>query len=794
MFKNLREKIRINFPWLISFEIKRNHFKDKSPRLYGFLKYSGHALALLITCFLGFYFAVLWGAFGHIPTTAELSQIRNNIASEVYSQDGVLLGTYFTQNRTNVIYNDIPDNVIHALIATEDARFYEHNGVDVKSLMRVLVKSLLMGNKSAGGGSTISQQLAKNLFPRKSYSFLSMPVNKLREAIIAGRLESIHSKGEIIKLYINTVSFGEDTYGIETAAKRFFNTAVDSLSIEEAAVLIGALKNPTIFNPRTRPENALKRRNAVLSQMGKYGYISGNEADSLKDLDLLLRYQKHGKSRGPAPYLREYLRLKVEKWASLQKKPDGSSYNIYTDGLIIYTTIHSKMQQYAEESTKEHLSKLQLDFYRHWNGKKPWGNSHDVITRAMMRTERYKSLKAGKKSKKEVENAFNIERNMKVFSWDGEGEKKMSPMDSLEYYQQFLHSGFLAMEPGSGKILAWVGGINHQYFPYDHVVSNRQVGSTFKPFVYAAALKHGVSPCEYISNKRKVFRKYENWSPRNADGNYKGSYTMEGGLMNSVNVISANLIMETGVPKVVEMARDMGIKTEIPEVPSLALGVADLSLYEMVQAYSTFPNRGYSVKPTLITRIEDRNGEVIEDFSRDPVITKVFSPEIGDMMIKMMRSVVDSGTASRLRRKYRLTGEIGGKTGTTQSHADGWFMGFTPNLVAGAWVGAEDPRVHFSSIALGQGANTALPIWGIFMLKLSSDEQLKEYAIGKFPLPSREISKLMNCPPYKNEKLINKLLKIFKRKKRSDESNGTEQKKDKSMRKKIKNLFRKKNR
>ena len=506
-------------------------------------------VALLVTTFclgvVAFIFAVKWGLFGALPTKQAIADFQNNTASEVYSEDSVLLGKFFIQERTNVSFEDISPNVINALIATEDVRFYQHDGVDRRSLLRVFVKTLLLQDESSGGGSTITQQLAKNIFSRKDYGILTIPVVKTKEAIIARRIEEVYSKEEILALYLNTVPFGENAFGIETASERFFSTSPAKLTLPQAAVLVGMLKATTTYNPRTNPERSTARRNVVLSQMVRYHFLKPQEGDSLKKLPIELHYQYLSHNEGLATYFREHLRQQLLKWCESRNKPDGSPYNLYTDGLKIYTTINSKMQHYAEQATREHMASLQEEFYEHWKDRRPWYRDEGALLKAIYKTKRYKELKESGLTEEEIQEEFKKPVKMKIFSWKGEEEVSMSPLDSIKHYLYFLNTGFMAMNPHNGHIKAWVGGINHKYFQFDHVNAKRQVGSTFKPFVYAAALESGVKPCDYISNERKVYEEFDNWSPQNADNKYEGFYSMEGGLTESVNTISVNLIMQT---------------------------------------------------------------------------------------------------------------------------------------------------------------------------------------------------------------------------------------------------------
>ncbi|MFD2247396.1 transglycosylase domain-containing protein [Pontibacter ruber] len=708
----------------------------------------GLALLLLLTLF---YLAIYMGVFGSVPSRAELKARQNHTASEVYSADGVLLGRYYIQDRTKVEYDDIAPTVIDALIATEDARFYEHSGIDTKSLFRVFFKTLLLQEESSGGGSTLSQQLAKNLYPRKEYRLLSTPINKLREFIIAHRLESIYSKQEILELYLNTVPMGGNLYGIERSARRFFNTSADSIKTEEAAVLIGMLKATTTYNPRLDLERSKQRRNVVLGQMAKYKFLSRNEVDSLKNLPLKLRYRYETHNDGLAPYFREQLRLELAKWAATQKKENGEPYNLYTDGLKIYTTIDAGMQAHAEKAVRRRMAQLQSQFDEHWRGRTPWGNDASVIQDAMLRSDRYKKAKAAGKSDEEIREMFRQPLQMNVFSWRGNSKKDMSPRDSLRYYQRFLNTGLVSVEPGTGYVRAWVGGINHAVFKYDHVRSRRQVGSTFKPFVYAAALERGIAPCTYFPNQRMTYPEYENWSPQNVNEQYGGEYSMRGALAHSVNTISAQVIMQAGIDRTVNLAHRLGIQSNLPKVPALALGVADVSLYEMVSAYATFANNGRHVKPVYITKITDRNGKILRQHQPGRNVLRAMSSKNAAIMLQLMQGVVEEGSAARLRSEFGLQMDIAGKTGTTQDHADGWFIGITPGLVTGVWVGAESPLVRFRTLELGSGSRTALPVWGDYMARLVRDRAYADIRNSRFRQLPPELQASLACQSFIEE-------------------------------------------
>ena len=719
------------------------------------LKITGITIGVLITVFFIFFFSVKVGLFGKLPASETLKKIENNTATEVYSADSVLLGRFFIQERTRTRYEEIPEHLSNALIATEDARFFEHEGIDYRSLARVFFKTILLLDRTSGGGSTLSQQLAKNLFPRKNYGWLSIPVNKAREAIIAQRLEDVYTKEEILTLYFNTVPFGDNVYGVEMAAKRFFNKKISQLNIQEAAVLVGMLKANHTYNPRIYPENALSRRNVVLMQMTKYGYLRDQQYDSISALPIKLDYRKITHNTGIATYFREQLRQQLEKWCEDHKKPDGSDYNLYTDGLKVYTTIDSRMQKSAEAAMKVHMADLQKVFDNHWSGKEPWSDNKEVLKQAIRQSKRYIQLEEEGLSESEILKEMAKPLHMKIFSWAGENEMKMSPIDSVKHYLRFLQTGFLAMDPKNGDIKAWVGGINYEFFKYDHVNENtkRQVGSTFKPLVYAAAIEDGANPCRYVSAEKITYTNLADWSPGNThEEDYDKKYSYQGALANSVNTVSVRVLESVGIAKTIALAERAGIKSELPQVPSIALGTANISLLEMVTAYCSFANGGYAVAPKGITAITDINGHVIEVFPPSPHEEQVLSPETAIMMNTMLQEVVNNGTASRYRWKYGLKNELAGKTGTTQSNTDGWFIGYNPALVVGSWVGADNPAIRFRTTNLGSGANTALPIVAGFFKKIQQDKDLRRYGNAAFPEVPYHIQRQLDCEPVKEEK------------------------------------------
>lgn len=697
----------------------------------------------LLLFFFTFYLAVLIGIFGKIPTQKALLERKHDRPSQVYSSDGVLLGSYFVFDKKEIPFIKISPHVISALIATEDIRFYSHHGIDARSMFRVLIKSLLMQQSSSGGGSTITQQLAKSLYPRRSYWLLGSPIFKIRELIIAKRLEAVFSKEEILELYLNSVHMGGNVFGIERGSQTYFNKPALSLKIEEAATLVGMLKASTKYNPMRNPEASKSRRNVVLGQMAKANTISTDRAEELKASDLTINKGKAEVSNGSsAQYFREMLRPELLKWCEENEKNGGESYNLYHDGLKIYTTIHSKAQQSAEQAVKQQLSSLQSQFNQHWAGENPWGKEDQFIEAEIKRTKRYKLLADAGKTEEQINKIFNTPVSRKLFSHRGSIRRSISPRDSIEYYQRFLNTGLIAMEPETGYVRAWVGGINQKVFNYDHVNSKRQVGSTFKPILYAAALEDGMEPCQTFENKQETYD--DDWTPKNADGEYGGQYTMVQALAHSVNTISAKIIDEVGVRKTISLAHDLGIESELPKVQSIALGSAEISLIEMVTAYSTLANKGVRHKPVFFTKITNHEGDILQEHQMEEG-EEVMEPDNATTIIQMMRAVVEEGSAHRLRTEYRLQMDIAGKTGTTQNQSDGWFIGVIPGLVTGVWVGGENPSVRFRTLKLGQGSNTALPVWGKFISQYSNASSGKQQYNSRFPALNMETQGKLAC-------------------------------------------------
>jgi penicillin-binding protein 1A len=720
---------------------KETNFKKYIKRFW-IIVLGGFTSILLVFLFAS------WGIFGELPTFEELENPEKNLATEVISSDGVTLGKYAFKNRTPVGFSDLPENLVNALIATEDERFYEHSGIDFRGLARAIVK---LGK--GGGASTITQQLAKNLFNKGgSSSTLKRLTQKVKEWIVATKLERQYTKNEIVAMYLNTQGFLFNAIGIRSASRIYFGKEPKDLDIQESAILVAMLKNPRQFNPNREisKKKSLTRRNVVFAQMAKNEFITQKVKDSLQQLPLKINFTPESHNDGLATYFREYLRGYLKKWVKNNPKPNGDSYNINRDGLKIYVTLDSRMQQYAQEAVQEHMSNLQSYFFKEQqkNETAPFYDLEEeqvdaIYKRARKRSDRYRRMKKNGYSDQQIDSAFNASIDMRVFSWNEQREVDtiMSPNDSIKYYKTILRSGLLSIEPQTGHIKAWVGGINHKYFKYDHVdQGKRQVGSTFKPFVYATAINQlRLSPCEKFPNTPYTIPKGrfgipEAWTPKNSGEKYGGEITLKSALAKSINVISARLIDMVTPLNVVRLAKSAGIKSRIPKSPSIALGSVELSLMEMTGAYATFANKGMRVEPNMLLRIEDKNGTVLADFT--PKTNEVLSEESAYVVLELLKGVTTAGSGVRLRTSehyykdiitgfpYEFTNPIAGKTGTTQNHTDGWFMGVVPNLATGVWTGGEDRAVHFENIAEGQGATMSLPTWALFMKKVYADTSL----------------------------------------------------------------------
>ena len=707
------------------------------------------------------FFTISIGLWGFMPSFEELENPKSNLASEIYSADGVLLGTFYIHNRSNVGYEEISPNMVEALLATEDIRFRYHSGVDIRSIFRVVFRNIIGGRRSAGGGSTLSQQLAKNLFPRQENpSVARIVVIKLKEWVTAAKLERNYTKDEIIAMYLNTVDFGSHAFGIKSAAKTYFNTSPDSLMVEEAALLVGMLKAPSWFHPVRNPERALSRRQVVLNQMARYNYLDPHTHDSIRQIPVdMSRFQIQDQHTGLGTYIREHLRLKLSEWGRTRVKPDGTNYNIYRDGLKIYTTIDSRMQQYAEEAVEEHLGGfLQSSFFAHWRGytNAPFGRDlsqdqiNTIINNSVRRSDRYNNMREEGLSEDSIQRSFRTKTQMRVFSWGGDIDTLMSPMDSIWYYKHFLNTGLMAVEPQTGHVKAYVGGIDFRHFKFDHVTgSRRQVGSTFKPFLYTLAMQEGeYGPCTRIPNVPVSFELWDGsiYTPKNSSDDREGEMvSLKWALANSVNYISAFLMKRYSPLAVIDLIRRMGITGEIDPVPALALGTPDISVYEMAGAMSSYANKGVYIKPAFVTHIADQSGNLIEAFIPDQ--HEAMSEETAYLTLELMKGVVESGTGIRLRFGYGFNHPIAGKTGTTQNNSDGWFIGITPELATSVWVGAEDRGVRFRTLAQGQGARTAMPIWALFMQRVYADETIN-LSKEDFEKPQRPLTVETDCDRY----------------------------------------------
>ena len=739
--------------------------------------------------FLLFFASIYFGLFGKIPTESELSSLQQNKATQVLASNGELIGKFYVYDRQPIDFDQLPSHLIEALIATEDARFYEHDGIDNRSLGRVFFKSILLQDDSAGGGSTITLQLAKNIYGRKDYGILGIVINKMQEAVIAKRLENVYSKDELIQLYFNTVPFSDNTYGIESASMKFFDKHTVDLKLEEAAVLVGMLKASHYYNPRIFPERSRLRRDVVLMQMAKYNYLSMPQAEEAKMLPLVLDYRSYSHDKGIAPYFREQVRKDVSGILDTLKNKDGEKYNIYRDGLIVHTTLNYEMQQLAEEAMREHMSQLQNDHEKSYGNYGPWEKNKKVLMDAVKRSSRYQKLSKEGLSEEQILERMEQKHSTELFTYDGMETKNMSSIDSIAHYLKFLNSGLLAVSPKDGAVQAWVGGVDFRFFKYDHVSqSKRQVGSTFKPFVYTAALENGMDPCTYFSVREVTYDK--GWTPSNSSSEGDDpnmNYNLKTALSKSMNTIAVKVLMETGIPNVIRQARDLGIESELPAVPSIALGTASLNLEEMTGAYSAYANDGYATKPFYISRIEDAEGNVLATFKPKVSKRKAFSEDTRKIMVNMMQATVDEGTASRLRYSYGLKNDIAGKTGTTQDNKDGWFVGITPELVCVTWVGSDDHRIGFRNTGIGQGANSALPIFAKLMQKMNASSSFNTITNARFQPLSSELANLMECPPEERDNFFERLFSGNNkdRKESSDDKNEEKGKKKKGFFKKL---------
>jgi penicillin-binding protein 1A len=718
---------------------QKNPFRKWIIRFW-LLIFSGIAVVALI------FFLASVGAFGEMPTFEELENPKSDLATQIISVDNKVLGKFFKENRTPVFYKDLPKSLVDAFIATEDERYFKHAGIDVRGTIRAFAK---LGKD--GGASTVTQQLAKNLFHKKRGNIIYRIKQKFKEWVIAVRLEKQYTKNEIIAMYFNTVDFNYNGVGIQSATRIYFGKEPKDLTIEESAMIVAMLKNPTLYNPVRRPKLTTKRREVVLSQMKKQGALSPKEYDSLRKLPLQLNFTRDAHDQGTATYFREYVRKFMKNL--VRNDANFKDVNIYTDGLKVYTTIDSRMQKYAENAVAQHMPNLQKAFFKQQEKNKhaPFYDLKpkeikNIYKKAMKTSYRWKMMKKEDISEKEIIASFDKKTKMRIFAWNGEKDTIMTPRDSIKYYKHFLNTGVMSVEPQTGEIRVWVGGINFKHFQYDHVKQGaRQVGSTFKPFVYGAAINQlHLSPCDSLPNMPYTIEAGrwgtdKAWTPDNAGGKYGGKVTLKEGLARSLNTISAQLIDKTGPQPIIDLAKKLGVKHDIPYAPSIALGTPTLSLYEMIGALSTFANKGIYIKPHAISRIEDKNGTIL--WTNELETKDAVNPETAYVVLKLMEGVTQSGSGGRLRHSflkksklykevvtgypYELKNPIAGKTGTTQNQSDGWFMGIVPNLATGIWVGGDNRATHFKSISYGQGATMALPIFGIYLKSLYADKDLK---------------------------------------------------------------------
>lgn len=739
------------------FEFASGPYRKAISRLW---KYSLIALGLLIFYLFAVSFNFLW-LFGGMPSLKALENPQSEVASEMYSEDGVLLGKYYTENRTPIEITQVSPNVISALVATEDARFTRHSGIDPRSLFRAVSGALPFGGK--GGGSTLTQQTAKNLFETRTEKYrgvlgyvpiISTVISKTKEWILSVRLERNYTKPEILMMYLNTVSFGNNTYGIKTAAKTYFSKEPWQLNVEEGALLVGMLQNPSLYNPRTHEERAQQRRNVVLGQMKKYGFLTDAQFALYRAKPLKLDFSVENQNSGMAAYFRTVVKEDLQRWIKEYNENNGTDLDLYSSGLKIRTSINSRMQAYAEAAVLEHMRDQQRKFYEHWRGRNPWvkkdertGQYREVpgfIEQVAKRTERYKSLK--KEYGDDTEAIWREMRRpvkMKVFTYNNkkfEKDTTLSPIDSIRYYKRLLNTGFMSMDPNTGQVKAWVGGINFKYMKFDHVrQGRRQPGSTFKPFVYLSALdKAFMTPCDHFVDQPTSIG---NWTPKNSTGRYSyRSLSLREALGQSINTVSVQLIKKAGVSTVQEYAKRLGIQSKIDDNATICLGTSDMTVYEMVAAYCAFANGGYRVKPLLILDIRDKDGNVLASFG--PLANQEISANRAYDMLYLMRGAVEDpgGTSARLNNQYKLLeggNEIAAKTGTTSDYSDGWFMGMTQNLVSGLWVGGDDRFIHFRNIEYGQGARVAMPAWALYMQKVYRDPALPRYKPERFRKPDK---------------------------------------------------------
>ena len=732
-----------------------------------FLKYLLIGIGVLLIGVIIFISSVYFGAWGKLADKSELANFQYQRASEIYTADSVLIGKYYLYDRQPINFKEIPQHLINGLVSIEDERYFEHSGIDYRSLLRVGFKSILMQDQSSGGGSTITQQLAKNLYPRGERKKTNIVVDKVKEMILASRLEGIFSKDEILLHYLNTVSFGDNTFGIESASLKFFNKKTSQLQIEEAAVLVGMLKATYGYNPRVYPKKGTSRRNLVFQTMAENEFISDVEKDSLATLPLELNYRKYDYSDGVAPYFREEVRKKLVKWAKAENEK-GNNYNIYTSGLKIYTTLNYKMQLLAEASMKKHMTKLQKSFEDGYGKRAPWIVNKKLVEKVVKSTPQYKKLVAQELSTSEIWDSLSQKRPLVLTDWQGDKTVEASVIDSVQHYMKFLNTGSMAVNPQTGAVHTWIGGIDFKRYKFDHVAqAKRQVGSTFKPIVYTAALETGIPPCAYFSASEVAYENLKGWSPSNS-GNKDESYlnySMEESLSKSVNTVAVKVLEATGLENVLTQAKKMGVFTKLPNQPSVALGTGEIYLNELAGVYSSYVNNGRAILPYLIENIANQNDSILAHFEPKRAKNRAFSKQTEQIMLEMMKSTINTGTAKRIRSTYKLNNDIAGKTGTTQNNKDAWFVAITPKLVHVTWVGLDHHEIGFKSTSLGQGANAALPIFANWYRDLNKNKEFNAITKARFEKPSPFVLDQLNCEPVKRDGFFKRLFTNPKKKK-----------------------------
>lgn len=733
-------------------------------------------LSLLFSVLLALFFGTVYiGGFGPIPSSKQLSEIKQAQASSVYSADNVLLGKYFLTNRTQITFDKLPKHLVEALIATEDVRFYEHSGIDKIALARVLVKTLLLGNRSSGGGSTISQQLAKNLFKRKDFAFLSMPVNKTKELILANRLETIYSKNDILTLYFNTVPFGEDVYGIESASRRYFSVPTQKLSLEQGAVLVGMLKANSFYNPRKHPDHALRRRNTVLYQMEKAGFLGYNDLNNALQSPLNTNY-KNLKQQNPNGYYLQQVKNRAISILSDYTKNDGTDWQIEKDGLIIETTLNSELQNSALESRKKHLTKLQKTMDVHWESQIKQKNIRNLVLKEWHQTKEYKNYKKQNLSNKSISDSAKKKEKRFVFDWKNTN-KRYSKYDSISHYLKMINAAIYAVDINTGAVQIYVGGNSFELLPYNLIKSERQSASVFKPIVYAAALEEGQKPCDWINNEVKAYKKYDNWQPKNYDHSEGGYYSMPGALAKSMNVPTIETYLKHGTKKVQKTADALGLKKTLKDLPSTALGATNYSLQSLVHAYIPFATRSAGISPYYITAIKDSQGNIIYEHTGNIEIEEPpLSLETLETMQYLLKGVVDKGTARRLKSGYNSKGDWAGKTGTSQDYSDSWFIGFNNNFIIGSWVGCKYPSIHLPS-TIGGGSTAALPIIGAIVSKKYDNDEINKTLSSEFPDFSETTITDCDCEFFREENTFEKFMDFFDKDKNNSKENSKTEKK-----------------